>query len=170
MIAYCRNNPILRKDFDGKADEKADDLDGDPTDGNDELRGGSASTGSGYMPVSTWDGLRTALKDGAKGLSMAMGEKTATQAHHLWSDKHSKYSNEYKKVIENKYGLDLKDDWNIRTLEHHQGRHTNAYHEFALEILGIIDSIAQNNVDMFLKGAQMFGDFLVENDWIPYGR
>lgn len=47
MFAYCRNNPVSRRDMTGCYDKEAYDMDGDPTSDEGDHRGMRASTGSG---------------------------------------------------------------------------------------------------------------------------
>ena len=71
------------------------------------------------------------------------------QVHHYATNKSQKYTEAFKKIAE-KYGLDLDDSWNKELLPH-QGRHPNEYHEFVLDEMVQIDSIAQGNKDIFLE-------------------
>ena len=53
MFAYCRNNPVCRKDISGRDDVECTDLDNNEfTDNEDYFGGGGAGTGAG-APVGT---------------------------------------------------------------------------------------------------------------------
>ena len=167
MFAYCLNNPVNYRDTIGRfATEAWGDLDGDPTGNEDELRGGS-STGVGYG--SAWSGFKTSLSDAAKGLNMALGEKSGIQNHHIVSNKNKKYTPQFTEITD-AYGLDLDDEWNIRSMDNHSGRHTNQYHEFVLDALYYIDSVANGRTDLFMEGIEIFADFISNNNWLTYAR
>ena len=81
MFAYCRNNPVSRKDVTGTVDLQVfldDGSDGDvdcfPIDPDDVCAGG-------------WGTFRQALQDAADGLNMAMGQRgmSHTERHHVLS-------------------------------------------------------------------------------------
>jgi len=75
------------------------------------------------------------------------------QLHHFATNKSTKYTSQFENITK-KYGLDLDDVWN-KELIPHQGRHPNAYHDWMLEQMQSLDSIAKGNKDAFLK---MFED------------
>ncbi|MGE5661899.1 MAG: RHS repeat-associated core domain-containing protein [Ignavibacteriales bacterium] len=75
------------------------------------------------------------------------------QLHHFATNKSIKYTSQFEEITK-KYGLDLDDAWNKEFMPH-QGRHPNAYHDWMLEELQSLDSIAKGNKDVFLK---MFED------------
>ena len=53
-------------------------------------------------------------------------------------------------TIVKKYGLDLKDDWNIESLPH-SGRHPHLYHEFVLKGMKRAAMEAGNDKAKFLE-------------------
>ena len=69
--------------------------------------------------------------------------------HHYASNKSKTYTQQFKDIT-NKYDIDLDDDWNKELLPH-QGRHPNAYHEWILDQMRNIDSIANGNKYIFLE-------------------
>ena len=71
------------------------------------------------------------------------------QVHHFATNKSKKYTARFEKLA-NKYKLDLDDAWN-KELMPHQGRHPYAYHDYMLEQMKKIDTIANGNRDKFLK-------------------
>ncbi|WP_209512782.1 AHH domain-containing protein [Sedimentibacter acidaminivorans] len=75
------------------------------------------------------------------------------QLHHFATNKSTKYTSQFED-IKKKYGLDLDEAWN-KELMPHQCRHPNAYHDWMLEQMQSLDSIAKGNKDVFLK---MFED------------
>jgi RHS repeat-associated protein len=167
MFTYCRNNPVCRTDASGTVDmnclEEADD-DFDVTPGEDDL--GYCTGGGG---VSTWDSFSTSMKSAAGGLKMAFGEKIGVEDHHFFSNKNKTYSPKFKDVAD-KYDLNLNKGWNVRALEGHRGRHTNAYHEFMLQMLYEIDKIAGGDPEAFLHGINILIDYVEINSWITYAR
>ncbi|MBQ8714680.1 MAG: AHH domain-containing protein [Prevotella sp.] len=52
--------------------------------------------------------------------------------------------------ISQKYGLNLDDEWN-KDLLPHIGRHPNAYHEWVLEQMRIIDNMLNMNQQQFIN-------------------
>lgn len=71
------------------------------------------------------------------------------QIHHFLTDKSSKYTAQIEKITK-KYGLDLNGVWNKAAMPH-QGRHPNAYHDYMMNALKQIDSIAKGDQAKFLK-------------------
>ncbi len=72
------------------------------------------------------------------------------QKHHFFSDKNKTFTPKFEEIT-SKYGLDLKNAWNIEPMSNHCGRHTIAYHEYMLEKLYSIHSEANGNQEIFLK-------------------
>ena len=70
-----------------------------------------------------------------------------TEKHHMLSNKNKKWTPEFKKVTD-KYGLDLKGDWNIQEMAH-RGRHATEYHQYMLKKLNDIDKVANGDVNIF---------------------
>ena len=77
------------------------------------------------------------------------GVSKPNQVHHFSTNKSKKYTARFEKIA-NKYKLDLDDSWN-KELMPHQGRHPYAYHDYMLEQMKKIDTIANGNRDKFLK-------------------
>lgn len=162
MFAYCRNNPVSRIDIAGTADlSYTSDDDGNPFNDFGPASGGGGGGG-------TWDVFMRTMQSAANGLNMACGAREGVQKHHLLSNKNSKYKPKFRKVTDN-YKLSLDGDWNTVIMENHRGRHTNAYHEFMLDMVYFIDNVAQGSQGLFLEGFQLLADFVVQNNWIPYG-
>ena len=161
MFAYCRNNPVCRRDISGHEDEKIDDGTVEVSPDEDELGFGS---GGG-----SWEAFTSTMKAAAFGLTMAGGDKDASQIHHYFSPKNKKYAPQFQMILDD-YGLDMNDPWNQERIDGHKGRHTNDYHEFMLKMAEEIDKIAEGNVDMFLEGFAILTDFIQSNSWIPYGK
>jgi hypothetical protein len=72
-----------------------------------------------------------------------------TQTHHFLTNKSSTYTAQIEKITK-KYGLDLDGSWNKAAMQH-QGRHPNAYHDYMLNEIKRIDSIAKGDTNKFLK-------------------
>lgn len=72
-----------------------------------------------------------------------------TQTHHFLTNKSSTYTAQIEKITK-KYGLDLDGGWNKAAMQH-QGRHPNAYHDYMLNEIKRIDSIAKGDTNIFLK-------------------
>ena len=70
------------------------------------------------------------------------------QIHHIATNKHQYYTPLFKKITD-QYGLDLDGEWNKIRVPH-EGRHPNAYHEYVLERMRLINTIAQGNTAEFL--------------------
>lgn len=172
MFAYCRNNPVSRKDVSGTDDIEVVDLDGNPTIDEDDIVGGGcdAQPVTGMCSGGVWSTFVTTMKNATKGLMMAMGEKEGTQEHHFFSNKNTVYTPRYEEIVVDKYGLDLNGKWNVRVLDNHRGRHTNKYHEFMECMLYEIDNIACGDLDEFLFGVGLLEDYIEGNAWIPYAR
>lgn len=68
--------------------------------------------------------------------------------HHFASNKHSKYSGQFK-AIAGQYGLKSNGDWNKAALPH-LGRHPKAYHEFVLKGMNQAALEAGSSAEMFL--------------------
>ncbi|SHH28624.1 DNRLRE domain-containing protein [Clostridium grantii] len=71
------------------------------------------------------------------------------QMHHFATNKNKLFTPQFKKIV-GKYGLNLNGDWN-KALMPHQGRHTNAYHNYILKEIKRIHSIAKGDKTKFLK-------------------
>jgi hypothetical protein len=85
---------------------------------------------------------------------LGIGEGTSstakpTQTHHFLTNKSSTYTAQIEKITK-KYGLDLDGSWNKAAMQH-QGRHPNAYHDYMLNEIKRIDSIAKGDTNIFLK-------------------
>ena len=178
MFAYCRNEPVFRKDAYGTEDVCVEIYDED-TDLLDELMAKPSGSGSGGGWEGagktggyggTWDAFRSSLQDALNGLKMASGRDTSiVQSHHLISNKHNTKINEYQKII-SKYEYSLNDKSNLVNLRGHRGRHTNAYHDFIDTAITELDSIAAGDSDIFKEGMVELGNFILEYPWIPYAK
>lgn len=129
---------------------------------------GGERGGLGGGAGGTWDAFMRTMQGAANGLNMACGAREGVQKHHLLSNKNSKYTPQFREVTD-KYKLSLDGDWNTIIMENHRGRHTNAYHEFMLDMAYFIDDVAQGSLELFLEGFKLLADFVVQNNWIPYG-
>lgn len=86
------------------------------------------------------------------GISKSPNPTTSSkpdQVHHYATNKNSKYTEQFTEIAD-KYGLDLDQSWNKESLPH-QGRHPDVYHDFVLDEMQKIDSIAQGDRDVFLS-------------------
>ena len=165
LYVYCGNNPAGRIDISGTDSSKIDE--DDITD--DEFKTyGSGGTG-GSLCGGIWIPLRESLRDAANGLQMASGTHQGYQLHHIVSNKNKTYESYFKEIID-RYNSSLDQTWNTVYLNNHCGRHTDAYHEFALDMLLVVDSIAQGDYGLLEEGFKIIKEFLRENDWIPYAR
>jgi hypothetical protein len=63
------------------------------------------------------------------------------ELHHFATNKSSRYTPAMDAIIK-KYGLDLDESWNKRLMPH-RGRHPNLYHQFVLDMIIMIDSMAK---------------------------
>ncbi len=91
----------------------------------------------------------------------------STQKHHIISNKNKTYTPKFKEVTD-RYGLNLNKDWNIRTVTNHLGRHTKNYHDFILDNLKRIDSLANGDLGVFRSGFDELADYVVSNTHIMY--
>ena len=71
------------------------------------------------------------------------------QEHHYATNKNKKFTPEMEKIAQ-KYGLNLDNEWN-KDLLPHIGRHPNAYHEWVLEQMRIIDNMLNMNQQQFIN-------------------
>ena len=164
MFAYCRNNPVCRIDISGAAD--ADCYNNDPLD-EEEILGMDGGGGP-----SSWDLFLQCLDCASSGLSMAVVERrvhAGTERHHIVSDKHSKYTPQYKEITD-RYNYSLSQQENIVDLENHKGRHTNAYHEFILTGLQAADEYAGGDSTKFIDCMHAIAKYVEDNSWLPYAR
>ena len=166
MFAYCRNNPVCRKDITGTWDV----VNKDSTDDNNPLNdlGGLYHGGAGG---GIWSAFSRTLKHAADGLKMASGQRDLThkEKHHLISNKHSTKDIECKEIAE-RYNYSLDHPSNIVELKGHRGRHTNAYHDFIAAAIKELDIIAAGSIDAFIQGMEVLGEFVAENWWLPYAQ
>jgi hypothetical protein len=110
-----------------------------------------------------WNNAKVGLTTGAasgfhSGMQRAKAEKVnpwsgksklPTQTHHFATDKNAKYTLEMQDIAA-KYDLDLNGDWNKAAMPH-QGRHPNAYHEWVLDNMKMIDKMPGMNQQNFIK-------------------
>lgn len=89
-----------------------------------------------------------------------------TEKHHMLTNKNKKYTPEFKKIAD-KYGLDLKDEWNIQKMAH-RGRHATEYHDFMLKNLKEINRAAQGNTNVFLDLFNNLKQKIINNPDILY--
>ena len=71
------------------------------------------------------------------------------QEHHYLTNKSKEFTPKIKKITDN-YGLNLDGSWNKEVLPH-IGRHAKKYHQFMIEQIKRIDSVAKGNVKVFLQ-------------------
>lgn len=173
MFAYCRNNPVCRKDASGTDDVRVTSEsteDGNPlNDIGTSFRPGGAGGGG-----NSWGSFIRTLQSATDGLNMAMGQRNIshTEKHHLISDKMSdknKYKPQYQEITD-RYNYALDHESNLVTLEGHRGRHTNAYHDFMIFAITELDTIAAGDPSVFIEGMKVIGIFILDNSWIPYAR
>jgi hypothetical protein len=79
-------------------------------------------------------------------------EQLPQQMHHFATNKSSKWTNQMAEIAR-KYGLDLDEAWNKELLPHGRGRHPDAYHEWVLEQMRVIDKRAQSNVEVIVQNS-----------------
>ena len=165
MFAYCRNNPVNRKDASGTEDVCATDFNQDNNPLNDLGNPSGGSSGG------IWESFTRTLKYAADGLEQASGQRDLThkENHHVISNKHSTKDIECKEIAE-RYNYSLDHQSNQVQLRGHRGRHTNAYHDFITVAIKELDIIAAESLDTFIEGMQVLGKFIEKNWWIPYAR
>ena len=173
LFAYCGDNPVNRIDTSGTESERLDDLDLD----DDEVteRGGGGQGNRGHYrgghgsSCGTWSSFRSTMQAAAGGLQMASGSHQGFERHHFLSNKNTTYTPQYKEVTD-RYNAELDQSWNTEYMYHHQGRHTNAYHNFMLQMLYEVDYVAQGDPMLFAEGFSILKDFIIANDWVLYAR
>lgn len=70
------------------------------------------------------------------------------QRHHFATNKNRQYTPQMKKITD-RYDLDLNGDWNIEQMPH-LGRHPNAYHDWVLYKMNLIDQMPNMNQQKFI--------------------
>jgi len=90
------------------------------------------------------DEASDALRVGREAL-----EELPEQLHHVATIRSQKWTGRMAEIAQ-RYGLDLKGDWNTVRIPH-RGRHADAYHEWVLERMRSIDRRAQGNQEVFLE-------------------
>ena len=165
MFAYCRNNPVNRKDASGTDDVCASDFNQDNNPLNDLGNPSGGSSGG------IWSSFTRTLKYAADGLKQASGQRDLTRKenHHLISNKRNKLPIECQEIID-QYNYSLNDPSNIVSVRGHRGRHTNAYHDFITIAITELDVLAGGSTDAFKQGMKALGEFIQENWWIPYAQ
>ena len=165
MFAYCRNNPVTRRDTSGTDDVCATDFNQDNNPLNDL---GSPSGGGGG---GIWKSFTRTLKYAADGLKMASGQRNLThkEKHHIISNKNSTKTIGCKEIAD-RYNYSLDHPSNIVPLEGHRGRHTNAYHDFVTIAITKLDVLADGSTDAFVEGMKVLGKFIQDNLWLPYAQ
>ena len=166
MFAYCRNNPVVRKDASGTEDVNVEDFKQNNTP-FDDIGNPTGSGGGGNI----WGSFVRTLKQATNGLKMAAGQRDLThiEDHHIISDKNSTQPIDCKEIVD-RYHYSLDHSSNIVPLQGHRGRHTNAYHEFITTAIKELDVIAAGNTDLFIDGMKELGAFIKEYWWLPYAR
>ena len=166
MFAYCRNNPVSRKDPTGMLEECTKDSSDDNNPLND--MGGVYHGGAGG---GIWRAFMRTLQSAADGLKMASGQKitTVSENHHIFSDKNKTYTPQYKEIAE-RYDMSLNSQENMLYLQGHKGRHTNAYHDLMLTTLKNLDLIANGNPSIFYEGMAIIKAFIELNPALPYAK
>ena len=162
MFAYCLNNPVKYIDLQGFvcADAFSDAPGMEDDNPLNDARGG------GF-----WGTFLQSLEDATKGLSMAMGQRNmlSSERHHVLSNKSTKYTPQYKEITY-RYNMELNARENIVNMDGHRGRHTNAYHDFVLEGLTNLDSIAKGDQQLFYEGFRVLAAYVQEHPQLPYAR
>ncbi|MGN1163119.1 MAG: AHH domain-containing protein [Christensenellales bacterium] len=90
-----------------------------------------------------------ALKAISAKIKTIKGTNKPLQEHHYLTNKSKRYTMKFKEITD-KYELDLDEKWNKELLPH-QGRHPYAYHNYMLEKIKQIDSVANGNTKKFLR-------------------
>ena len=118
-----------------------------------------------------WGGFRRSLQAAADGLNMAVGKRNlpSIEKHHLLSNKNLKYTPQYEDIVK-RYKMRLDDERNIVELQNHKGRHTNAYHDYMLQMLNELDSYADGNIELFYEGFDILKQFILDNPELPYAK
>ena len=165
LFAYCGSNPVNRIDTSGTTSERLDDLDLDDDQVAERGGGGNGSHGGG----STWTAFKATMCSASSGLQMATGAHVGFERHHFLSNKNSTYTPQYEAVTA-RYNAELEQPWNTEHMSGHRGRHTNAYHDFMLQMLYEIDYIAQGDPRLFHEGFSVLKDYVLENPWITYAK
>ena len=88
-------------------------------------------------------------EDGYLYTPNAVAKPKDFEDHHYATDKHSKYSPEFKKIVK-KYDLDLNGKWN-KDLLPHKGRHTEEYHKFVQKGMEQAQKEAGDDKEKFLE-------------------
>ncbi len=83
------------------------------------------------------------------------------QLHHFLTNKNSVFTKQFESITQ-KYGLNLDGVWN-KELMPHLGRHPNAYHDFMLQELKSIDTLANGNVNVFMKEFNQLKQTIINN-------
>ena len=111
------------------------------------------------------------MQSAADGLNMAIGQRNMShvEQHHLLSNKHQIYTPQYKEITD-RYGYRLDHSSNIVSLSGHQGRHTNAYHDFMYLSITELDNIAAGSPTLFVDGMIKIGQFVSDHPWLPYAK
>jgi len=90
------------------------------------------------------------------------------QDHHVFTNKHSKYTSQFEETT-SKYGLSLDDDWNIiPNMTNHSGRHTHAYHDDMLDRVSLIDNTANGDKTIFLNMMEVLKTDLINDPSLMY--
>ena len=167
MFAYCGNNPVSRKDASGTEDVSCEDFNEDSNPLNDL----GNPTGRGGGSGSTWQAFWSTLHHAAKGLQMASGQRNPghIERHHVLSNKNKIYTPQFKEITD-RYNMSLSAKENIISLPGHNGRHTNAYHDFMLSQLQLLDTIAAGSQEVFTEGFGIIKEFSDANPGLPYAK
>ena len=166
MFAYCRNNPVSRKDPTGTLEECTKDSSDDNNPLND--MGGVYHGGAGG---GIWRAFMRTLQSAADGFKMASGQRDLShiENHHIITNKHETEPIGYQEIAD-RYNYSLDHASNIVPLPGHRGRHTNAYHDFISIAVMELNLIADGNTDVFIQGMKILGEFLIQNWWLPYAQ
>ena len=167
MFAYCRNNPVSRKDIHGTYDLSYYFDDESPWDELTPNIGRSSGSAGGSLMSS----FKATLQSAANGLNMAMGQRdmSKTQQHHIFSDKSQKYTPQFNEIAA-RYDYSLNSQQNIVSLPGHKGRHTVAYHDLMLWSIKELDTIANGNTDIFMVGIEVIAELFDEYPLLPYAK
>ena len=166
LFLYCANDPIGRIDITGTDSDKADE--DQFTDEDAKKLGGGGGSG-GHRGGNTWSAFKATMSSAARGLQMAAGAHPGFERHHFLSNKNSTYTPQYEEVTD-RYYAELDQSWNTEYMSGHRGRHTNAYHNFMLQMLCEIDNVAQGDPRLFYEGFSILKDYVLQNPWITYAK
>lgn len=164
QFVYCLNHPVKLVDPTGFTFE---DLQAESKFDHDSPNSEWSASGGGNI----WSSFKRSLQAAADGLNMAVGKRNlpSIEKHHLLTNKNRNYSPLYEEVV-NRYEMDLNDPVNIIEVPGHKGRHPNSYHNFMLDSIRELDSLANGNTELFNEGFEIIREFFSDNMWLLYAK